>query len=818
MTAPSFERAGTAYASHYGHIAEGVAIHRDGTVAAVLEVEGFPYDLAGNRALNGRHALRAELLRTIADEDVSVYEHLVQHDGVPPFPAASGHRTPYGRELAADYERHCLSGMRQLTWLITIMVAPGRGASGWRGWLGMPAGEAGEERARQPGPARDRRVRRLEDRVRACTKALEPYRPRRLGVRVEGGIAFDEMAEAHAHVLYGRWRPIPLVEGGLMGASIYAQRVITSNGGFRIEAPGVPDEEKPHGTMLGFRVYPKAWRVGMFDGLIGLPFRFVLTNSYAFHGRTKAGDRMADRQRHMQNAGDRAAESLSEELDDAIQAIERGEHVMGTHLWSLAVHADRFADLAGNAADAASVVVNAGAVPVAEDIGMEGAFWAQLPGSPAYLQARAGGLPSIAFAAMSSLHAHARGDRKHHWKRPVYRARTVANTAYDVPWHVEDVGHQARFGPTGSGKTLHMAFEAVMLDPLVANRGGCQIVFDKDGGNRAVTLAMGGPVATLRMGDERGSGAAPLLALPDDDASRAWLHEFISGLIMDDGRGALTPLDDRRLADGIAFAMRLPVGLRAEVGGIAAVRQYMTHADPLGGGARLDRWCRGGALGWAFDGVEDRVSFDAPFSCVDPTAVLEHGAVMPPMAAYLLHRAGLVMDGRPVVLHADEFRSYLPDVRVVNGVTQVRFARGFENVALTGRKLEVSLDIATQQPEHILSHPVGPSLVAQCKTRKLYRNPDARPDMYIDGLGCTPRIHQAVSRDMLVGPRSVVVLREGVAVRCVNDLSAIAHHIPVLSSGSTSLRVLADTVGNEGKEPERWLPVFRRRMKELQAA
>ena len=36
-----------------------------------------------------------------------------------------------------------------------------------------------------------------------------------------------------------------------------------------------------------------------------------------------------------------------------------------------------------------------------------------------------------------------------------------------------------------------------------------------------------------------------------------------------------------------------------KVGGIATVRQYMTHADPLGGGARLDRWCRGGALGWA---------------------------------------------------------------------------------------------------------------------------------------------------------------------------------------------------------------------------
>ena len=49
MTAPSFERTGTAYATHHGRIDDGVAVHRDGTVAAVIEVEGFPYDLVQRR-------------------------------------------------------------------------------------------------------------------------------------------------------------------------------------------------------------------------------------------------------------------------------------------------------------------------------------------------------------------------------------------------------------------------------------------------------------------------------------------------------------------------------------------------------------------------------------------------------------------------------------------------------------------------------------------------------------------------------------------------------------------------------------------------
>ena len=62
-------------------------------------------------------------------------------------------------------------------------------------------------------------------------------------------------------------------------------------------------------------------------------------------------------------------------------------------------------------------------------------------------------------------------------------------------------GASLRIGPTGSGKTLHMAFETVMLDPLVRARGGRQIVFDKDGGNEILVRAMGGAVARLRRGE-----------------------------------------------------------------------------------------------------------------------------------------------------------------------------------------------------------------------------------------------------------------------------------------------------------------------------
>jgi type IV secretion system protein VirB4 len=446
-------------------------------------------------------------------------------------------------------------------------------------------------------------------------------------------------------------------------------------------------------------------------------------------------------------------------------------------------------------------MADAGAVVAVEDFALEAAFFAQVPGSPAYLRARAGSISSVAMAALSSFHAPARGDKRHHWGRPIYRLRTSNGTAYDRGWHLRDVGHTLRIGPTGSGKSLSLGFDVAMLDPLVGGQSGTQIVLDKDESNRIVVQALGGPYAVLRRGHPC---TAPLRALPNTPDARSWLHQFITGLAMADGRGAPTPQESARLATGLEFIMRLPIGMRS----IAGLREFLGRENAVGFGARLETWARGGARGWAFDADEDPIDFDARVAGVDPTAIMPDEAVMPPMAAYLLHRAALVMDGRRAVLHADEFKYYLPDPR---------FARAFEDFALTGRKKNWSLDIATQQPEHILDHPIGASLVAQCKTRLLYRNPDAREVPYMDGLGCTAREFRAVSGDMLAGPHSLLIKREDRSVLCRFDFSTLPEHIAILSGTAQSVRLLDDIQAEHGMDPSVWLPIFRNRVRSLKA-
>ena len=342
------------------------------------------------------------------------------------------------------------------------------------------------EHARRGGPALERRRARLEDRARAVlaacpARAVSAYGSKRY-------FAYSEIAEAHRLALYARWMPVPLVAPGRLGASIYTDRVVCGLGGFEVHLPG---GGRAYGTMQGFRVYPRTWRVGMADGLIGLPCRFTLTNSYRFHSRAKAGDKLAMRARHMESAGDRA-HSLQEELVEAMDAVDRGEHVMGEHHWSLAVHVDRWEELETAAAASRSRVTDMGAVVATEDVAMEAAFFAQVPGSPGFLRARAGSVSSVAYAALSSLHAHPKGEAAHHWGRPLFRLRTTGGTAYDHGMHLRDVGHTLLIGPTGGGKTVWIGFCLAMLDALVGAERGTQILLDKDGGNETVVRAMGG--------------------------------------------------------------------------------------------------------------------------------------------------------------------------------------------------------------------------------------------------------------------------------------------------------------------------------------
>jgi type IV secretion system protein VirB4 len=782
--AGSYERSGEIYLPYVGHVADDVVLLRDGSVLAMGSVAGVPFEMEEPALRNSRLRNLNTLFRNIADDNVTIATHLVRYPETAELPLAS-FRSSFVGALDWAYRARILRGrLFRNAYFITLLISP-------RNVLGKAGGQVARFGKRtMPAGGSDSDRRTLEDLWQVVVSSLAEYGVRRLGLRRQGEIVFSEIAEALRLIMTAEWFPVPLVSGSL-GASIYTDRVICGKRGVEIRAPG----KSKVGALYGFREYPAKTRPGMLNTLLSVDFPIVLSQSFAFLTRAQAHAKLELKSNQMTSAKDKAVSQV-EGLAEAEDALASNAFVMGSHHLSLAVYADDLAQLADRAARARARLTDAGAVVVQEGIGMEAAYWSQLPGNSAW-RTRPGAITSRNFAGFSGLDNYPMGSRMGHWGPALTQFRTVGGTAYDYVTHVADVGMTVIFGPIGSGKTTLLMFLLGMLEQYMVARDGAVVFFDKDRGGELLVRATGGTYLVLRRGEP--SGLAPLRGLDNTPAARDFLREWVTGLIEGDGKGGITAEEARRLERGIGRQLSYPRHMRS----LAGLREFLMHGPADGAGARLERWCRGAALGWAFDGDVDEVDLGAGINGFDMTHLLDYEEVCAPAAAYLLHRVGSVVDGRRFVMSCDEFRAYL---------LNPQFASVVDKFLLTVRKNNGMLILATQQPEHVLESKLGASLVAQCMTKILYPSPTADRAAYVDGLKCTEGEFLAVREGMPA--RSFLLKRDAGSVICDFDLSAMPEFVAVLSGRANTVRFAERLRRELGDEPSAWLPAFMARYRE----
>ena len=170
-----------------------------------------------------------------------------------------------------------------------------------------------------------------------------------------------------------------------------------------------------------------------------------------------------------------------------------------------------------------------------EDLTLEAAFWAQLPGNFA-LRPRKAPITSRNFAAMAAFHNYPTGRPDgNHWGEALAVLCTSARSPYYFSLHAsdpadpdggsrKDTGHTLICGPTGSGKTVFIGF----LLTLLTRRGVTQVVFDKDRGLEILVRALGGEYLQLRSGVATGFNP---LQLPETahnlEFLKAWLRLLV---------------------------------------------------------------------------------------------------------------------------------------------------------------------------------------------------------------------------------------------------------------------------------------------------
>ncbi|MBA8840611.1 VirB4 family type IV secretion system protein [Ochrobactrum sp. RH2CCR150] len=747
---------------------------------SVLVLEGVSFETADVLDLNGLHRSLNTLYRNIADERLALWTHVIRRrDNDYP----EGHfANPFSDSLNTRYrEQMVREDLFRNDLYLTLVSYPNRG----------PVEKAASvlsrlRKAKRSGVEMDEEaLKHLQDKVVDVTAGLKRFGARILSLYEQDGILFSEPSEFLHQLVGGRREPVPLTEGPISSA-IYSDRAI-----FGRETVEIRQEaETRYAGMFGFKEYPATTRAGMLDSILTAPFELILTQSFAFTSKADARTIMGRKQNQMVSAADKAASQI-EELSDAMDDLESNRFVLGEHHLGLSVFAASVKELTDYMANARAHLTSGGAVVAREDIGLEAAWWAQLPGNLRY-RARSGAITSRNFAALSPFHSYPTGQKDgNEWGAAVAMLKTASGSPFYFNFHHSDLGNTFVCGPSGTGKTVLLNFMLSQLEKHDPH----MVFFDKDRGADLFVRATGGTYLPLQNGVS--TGCAPLKALELTAENRIFLANWI-GKLVGAGTRELTVTELRDIASAVDGLADLPAERRS----IGALRTFLNNTDPEGIASRLRRWERGGPLGWVFDNELDDIGIGAKFIGYDMTDFLDNEEIRTPLMAYLFYRVEQLIDGRRIIIVIDEFWKALQD-------------EGFRDLAQnklkTIRKQNGLMLFASQSPRDAIVSPIAHTIIEQCPTQIFLPNPRGDHADYVDGFKLTQGEFELISRELSVEDRRFIVKQGHNSVVAELNLNGFDDELAILS-GRTANVELADAIRTElGDGREDWLTVFQQR-------
>lgn len=776
------------YIPYVQHVSDDTVILQDGSRLAMFHVTGRGWETTNVDDLDAWLNQLNVLIRNIASDRLVLNVHVIRSlSGFNTYPTGR-FNSSYARQLDEAYRDAIIPKLYRNDIFLSIVRRPtslaGTHTDKTSSWFA---------RMRRNPPAQETTQdasKHLQDVQRILETDLAPYGLTRLGTRKEGYTLFSEIGEALVLIMTLQHRKVPLTTCRL-GRSIHVDRIIFGYESLEIRSD---NNATPYAAILGLKEYPTPTFPGQFSRLLSAEYLYVMTQSFAIMPKGDARTVLTRKQNQMVVANDRAA-SQCKDLSDAADQLESNEFVLGSHHLSLMVFARDMKTLPLVVARARSDLADSGAVVAREDIALEAAYWAQLPGNT-HLRARPGAVHSRNWACMAPLHNFPTGPVNGYWGAPIAMFRTKAGTPYRYHFHVADVGNTVMFGPIGSGKTTLLLFLLAQAEKT----GATVVFFDKDRGGEILARALGGSYLVLPSGSP--TGMAPLHALSDSPADLEFLTTWVTGLLQAGGFKPM-PEDQRRIAQAVRTMMSLPPEARS----LSELRAFLGQADIRGAGAHLAKWCREGSLGWAFDNEYDTISTSDKSSFIgfDMTHLLDDENVRGPAMAYIFHRIGALIDGRRLVLAIDEFWKALLDEN---------FRDIVHDKLKTIRKLNGAVLLATQSPRDALNSEIAHTLIEQCPTQILMPNARADEEDYIVGLKLTPPEHHLVREELTVGGRWFLLKQGANSVVCDLDLSEAPEHVAVLSGRATTVRLMEDVIKNVGSDPDAWVPAFTQKWRE----
>jgi type IV secretion/conjugal transfer VirB4 family ATPase len=339
-----------------------------------------------------------------------------------------------------------------------------------------------------------------------------------------------------------------------------------------------------------------------------------------------------------------------------------------------------------------------------ETINAVDAWLGSLPGH-VYANVRQPPISTLNLAHMIPLSAVWAGPERdeHFGAPPLLYGKTEGSTPFRFSLHVGDVGHTLVVGPTGAGKSVLLALIALQFRRYP---NGQVFAFDFGGSIRAAALAMGGDWHDLGGSLTDGATASVSLqplACVHETHERAWAADWVAAILTREGV-TITPEVKEHLWTALTSLASAPIPERT-LTGLAVLLQSNDLKQAL------RPYCVGGAYGRLLDAEGEQLG-DAAVQAFETEGLIGGGAA-PAVLAYLFHRIGDRLDGRPTLLIVDEGWLALDDEG---------FAAQLREWLKTLRKKNASVVFATQSLADIDGSAIAPAIIESCQTRLLLPN------------------------------------------------------------------------------------------------
>jgi len=617
-----------------------------GHLIQVIKLDGYSFETTDQIDLNQKKNIRATMLKALSNSRFAVYQHTVRREINEP---QDGYfESSWCKSLDSAYQSR-LSTKRMFIneQYLTIVRRQAQSKIGIFSEIMKTISTKVDKNLQSQLQADSHKA--LKEAVNNILTTLAPYGPKLLSLQdTESGL-FSEKLSFLSYLVNFEHCNIRLPQ---MSIADYLPSKRISFGTESFEIRGSAPHDVKLGAILSIKEYANGTGPGMLDGLLRLPHEFVVTQSFGFVDRQTSLNSMNEAYRKMV-ASETGAQSLIDDIEKARDDLSSGQTSFGEHHLSITALGKSKDELEKALSDCNAQLVNLGIVSAREDVNLEAAFWANLPGNFSYI-ARRSLISSHNFASFASFHNFPAGSKTdNHWGDAITKLETTSGTPYWFNFHERDVGNFTVIGPTGTGKTVLLTFlmaQAQRLNPTC-------VYFDKDRGAEIFLRAIGGDYTIVNPG--RPTGLNPL-QLPDTPENRAFLKNWLKILIESEGGDPLTPQENDILADAVAANYTASLENR-RLNYLSELLSGYSQNHEYSLSKRIAKWHGSGDRAWLFDNETDALSLNNTTIGFDLTSILDDPISRTPWLMYIFHRVNSLLDGRKTIIMLDEGWKMLDD-------------------------------------------------------------------------------------------------------------------------------------------------------------